>query len=1789
MSAYKYDIAFRFNVGEHSVEVLSENIIMVAIDYVFNDEVIQPITFVKFRLDKNFIDQIILNKDTGRVYMQISKINVGNHSTFKIPYIQTNCVYELTDDVFAEKTILYDKNSEKEDAYAQITIGLMSETIMERNIINQDCVIKECNMMGAVCYFTYHMPMVIEPFTYNDDISELVIEPQESVKEIIKYLNNIKVFYDTPLRYFMDFNVTYLLSSSGLPTQVEGEESPTVIISVKDVDKDADALELGINYNSKTKCYDLKILSNDTEFYEDNTQDKTVNKLIGVLDPSREQSLPALTETLKKAKDTMKGMMNQIQENVASIGQGINDVIHGKNVIDYGVSEVDDISMDYKDSVERGNQIATQRVEQYYQAILTAASNNNGNGSSGSATTIHQNYEDPSSYYYYPSEEVTEEDRPDTAEFHKFDFSNELSSISQMIENIDDANQSKNDTVKDMDEAIAQVRRYTNDKRSRKIEKLNELMAEIKETINISQARMDSKNEVTSGLVEAMTDVLATMRTRSDKKTMCINDLKDTVERYLDFVNQNLDLRFTKLEELKELVRLVVDTFKERRDLKIEKLNTISEKILEFRDILYLVIDGKNDTLDYFVGEIREIIDTILNEDGNQVYTIDDYKYNIYRVAENIKNTNIEFIEDIESYYSEIESFTKNLLEKIMSYKDESVTILQKLYSELQRVINEINIKEYESDNSKERMNSIIQDLNELNEVILSESYLVDIDKRMEEVYKEIEEKWINICNHSYKLNPSELHKIVADAESIISNINSRSYIAETQSDLNKGYADATQYLQYLNESTYEVSSSGIVYKDLMAETYEKIVALMEYIVNKEYEHDLNDSELRIVDLDDGFAKVEEQVDAIIKKDEVLKTYRREASEVILGFVNSTTSDSDIRANIIREMKANIAQAIKEYIADVGEDTENNENLNRIINKIIELGVAIKQKDEEDDSEYVQRFYAKVGELDVIVQRNLNKDYTDEIQGWYDLVQQLDTTVQNKTLYDMNEDFTDLYTQISTFKEKADELNDEDDSASLDLLYRRITNIDKLITRLKTDDQNKEFLTRIQNAIEPFLERINEFRDINPEEEMESIYTTMRELATFIEEHRYKDDPTVEIVYEDIRTLLTSAKEKKASIVSEIMTIKNNIDKIVDTLNSNETTMNNYYEHIESSINNIKEKDTSTRESLDNLYQSLYTIIESENTLEENKKETIEELFENLDQAVTDFDEIETGKLENVKNLANTVYNTMQYKQDAESNQMDGFNNIGESITNKQTDITTTENTEREEVNTVYEEANDLNSTIITMSRETDEIIQLYQDVSDIETDLYSKDLKLNEIYEKIANIMNEIVDKYNTEYDDGSEKVSYKHEEISSYSCVEKNQELSKKLSKLKGKNNAKIIRNVMIAMLDNTSRTVPAEVDRYNEQLGYNQVSYHNLSGKSTEAGYGYTSYESHIGGVMVDDIDKNINGILSKGPVNEINNTYVNNKADQAQGYLDESLKINSSSTDNSLNSLTKAKETCEYFYELMQQAASSSSSGSGSGGGGGGSSGSGSGSSGPPISEMQHKMFMEEFDRSISEITREKNMMDKHYGNMKESVDKGVEYASNLINAQANIQPFCDSFESIQNDLLGGITNMLGGITDIADSINKFTTNITETINQVAEQGLASLGIGDLSQLANGGIDNISNLIDVAKTGVSHIETGKLDILSSGGHEKVKYVDLNNDNPNKIKAIQKEIELKGTTFSITKDNIDNSVITLNKEYLVNNISSRTEQNGRYLLRRKQEIYIREGDLFICRTIMDFTKIK
>ncbi|MDD3122011.1 MAG: hypothetical protein PHC62_00680 [Candidatus Izemoplasmatales bacterium] len=90
------------------------------------------------------------------------------------------------------------------------------------------------------------------------------------------------------------------------------------------------------------------------------------------------------------------------------------------------------------------------------------------------------------------------------------------------------------------------------------------------------------------------------------------------------------------------------------------------------------------------------------------------------------------------------------------------------------------------------------------------------------------------------------------------------------------------------------------------------------------------------------------------------------------------------------------------------------------------------------------------------------------------------------------------------------------------------------------------------------------------------------------------------------------------------------------------------------------------------------------------------------------------------------------------------------------------------------------------------------------------------------------------------------------------------------------------------------------------------------------------------------------------------------------------------------------------------------------------------------------------------------------------------------------------------------------------------------------------------------------------------------------EKIWYDRIMNGNMSYINTIKDNIESSSVILNIVKGEIDSSIISPNKEYLIKNPDNYKEYNGRYILAYKRELFVRQSDTFALNTVFGLRRI-
>ena len=187
--------------------------------------------YVNLRLEDQ--EKFVQNQKTGTVVFTLQKyVENSDMPGLKVDVINQECIYFISADSGKNKERIIDENKTN-DLGDDVTIGLITldHINKQKKVVNN--IIKNGTMSSTICHILQGHTLLMEPIQNNITLRDLAIPPVNSIPKMLKYLNNYKTFYNTPYRFFMGFDVTYLLSSSGKGLEMQGEDCNDIKIVMK--------------------------------------------------------------------------------------------------------------------------------------------------------------------------------------------------------------------------------------------------------------------------------------------------------------------------------------------------------------------------------------------------------------------------------------------------------------------------------------------------------------------------------------------------------------------------------------------------------------------------------------------------------------------------------------------------------------------------------------------------------------------------------------------------------------------------------------------------------------------------------------------------------------------------------------------------------------------------------------------------------------------------------------------------------------------------------------------------------------------------------------------------------------------------------------------------------------------------------------------------------------------------------------------------------------------------------------------------------------------------------------------------------------------------------------------------------------------------------------------------------------------------------------------------------------------------------------------------------------------
>lgn len=276
---YRYDIEFTYIYKNKEKIFDITNIKSLMIDYDYDNKNM-PVMLIKISIDKNIIDDMIEHCNDKEVILNVYKFDNSSTTKLKEVYISDSFMYFMSKETNDNKVLDYsDFTEDSEDIFKTITIGLVKKELLTNNkkIINE--VFHNTSLINILVKNMQHMKLLIEPLHNNKYIDSIIIPPTNSITNYIKYIDNIHSLYNTKYRLFYDFDMTYLLSSSGNIVKSNKDHIYTFIININNTVEEISKSQ-GVRKENDTFIIDMDAV--DVTTYEEDNTEKSYTTILGV-------------------------------------------------------------------------------------------------------------------------------------------------------------------------------------------------------------------------------------------------------------------------------------------------------------------------------------------------------------------------------------------------------------------------------------------------------------------------------------------------------------------------------------------------------------------------------------------------------------------------------------------------------------------------------------------------------------------------------------------------------------------------------------------------------------------------------------------------------------------------------------------------------------------------------------------------------------------------------------------------------------------------------------------------------------------------------------------------------------------------------------------------------------------------------------------------------------------------------------------------------------------------------------------------------------------------------------------------------------------------------------------------------------------------------------------------------------------------------------------------------------------------------------------------------------------
>lgn len=259
INSYKYSIQIVYldKKKNKNIKIPVEKVTDFAIDYNYKDNTM-PVALATIALDRRFRDNMIRDMDVNTITVNIKKKCESSGDDTWVDYIKTTEFKYFINEQHNRRYDYTNQEEERDDILIGTGIVLLPINALKNNKKIKNTNIFDTAMSTIVANFTFPLGKILmQPLTNNKVISQLIV-PKDltTINQCLVFFNSQEcAFYDSMYRFFIDFDQSYLIDSSGKAVVRKGENITQVYIDVLGLDNLHPTHEYGMAIETKKKRY----------------------------------------------------------------------------------------------------------------------------------------------------------------------------------------------------------------------------------------------------------------------------------------------------------------------------------------------------------------------------------------------------------------------------------------------------------------------------------------------------------------------------------------------------------------------------------------------------------------------------------------------------------------------------------------------------------------------------------------------------------------------------------------------------------------------------------------------------------------------------------------------------------------------------------------------------------------------------------------------------------------------------------------------------------------------------------------------------------------------------------------------------------------------------------------------------------------------------------------------------------------------------------------------------------------------------------------------------------------------------------------------------------------------------------------------------------------------------------------------------------------------------------------------------------------------------------------------